>query len=123
MRSQAFPQQRSGIAGKCFGIAIDRRLTHAHNKCRGNASLKKAQLNCRMVTIAAQLGLLQRSKTSSGAYKGRFANAVVIRGICTEMSLHRFFYANSRPNIGFFSIENKAETSKNSELYFQSPFR
>ena len=60
---------------------------------------------------------IRQYKTSAGAHKGRCANAVVIRGICTGMSLQGFSYANLGPNFGPFPIVNLAKTSQNDELH------
>ena len=49
-----------------------------------NRRPNRAQRGRRKVTIAAQFGLLQRNRSSVGAHKGRCANAVVVRGVCTE---------------------------------------
>ena len=76
-------------------------------RCHGNGS-KRAQWDRRVVAIAAQLYLLhvQRSKTSAGAHKSRCANAVDIRGVCTDIvrrslrcRYRDFFYAYFGPNI------------------------
>ena len=74
-------------------------------KTNAVARSKRAQWYRRMVAIAAQYGLLQHSKTSAGAHKGRCANAVVIRGICGDVTAGNF-YANLRTNIGPFPIKH-----------------
>ena len=69
---------------------IECQMTASTNKHPCLGALIRAQWGCPKVTIAMQYGLLQQNSSSMGGHKGRCANVVVIRGICTEIVRRSF---------------------------------